>query len=108
MKANNQRFLIFVVCLALALPMFLAACSSTQTAGEQLDDAGITAHVKAKLAADGDINPFNIDVDTVDGVVTLNGKVAKVEAKTKAGQLARETDGVRRVNNLIQVGDSSM
>jgi hyperosmotically inducible protein len=108
MKTNNKLSLVYVVCLALALTMFMGACKSTQTAGEQLDDAGITAQVKAKLAADGDINPFNIDVDTVDGVVTLNGKVAKAEAKTKAGQLARETDGVRRVNNLIQVGDSSM
>lgn len=106
MKANNKRSLVTVICLALSLVMFLGACSSTQTAGEQIDDAGITARVKAKLAADGDINPFNIDVDTVDGIVTLNGKVAKAEAKSKAGELARDTDGVRRVNNLIQVGDS--
>ncbi|HEX2641821.1 MAG TPA: BON domain-containing protein [Thermoanaerobaculia bacterium] len=97
------------VCLmmAFALALTLGACSSTKTAGEQLDDAGITAKVKAKLTADGDINPFNIDVDTNEGVVTLTGKVAKEEARTKAERYARDTDGVKRVNNLITVGDSS-
>jgi osmotically-inducible protein OsmY len=85
----------------------LAACSSTQTAGTQVDDAAITAAVKAKLATDGDINPFNIDVDTNEGVVTLQGRVEKSEARSKAETLARETDGVRRVVNLIRVGDQS-
>jgi osmotically-inducible protein OsmY len=56
--------------------------------------------------ADGDINPFNIDVDTNEGVVTLQGRVEKEEARTKAEQLARETDGVRRVINLVKVGDN--
>ena len=76
-------------------------------AGTQVDDAAITASVKAKLAADGDINPFNIDVDTNEGVVTLQGRVDKEEARTKAEQLARETDGVKRVINLVKVGDRS-
>lgn len=108
MKKHNALTGV-VLCLVLAFTvMGLAACSSTQTAGEQIDDAGITAKVKAKLAADGDINPFNIDVDTVDGVVTLTGKVSQADARSKAEQLARDTDGVKRVNNLITVGDSSM
>lgn len=94
-----------LVCFALAILLALGACSSTQTVGTQVDDAAITASVKAKLAADGDINPFNIDVDTNEGVVTLQGRVDKEEARTKAEQLARETDGVRRVINLVKVGD---
>jgi len=85
----------------------LVACSSTQTAGTQIDDATITATVKAKIAADGDINPFNIDVDTNEGVVTLQGRVEKTAARSKAEELARQTDGVRRVINLIRVGDQT-
>jgi hyperosmotically inducible periplasmic protein len=95
-----------VIGLALVLALVLGACSSTRTVGTQVDDAGITAKVKAKLAADGDINPFNIDVDTNEGVVTLQGRVAKDEARIKAEQLARDTDGVRRVINLVKVGDN--
>ena len=39
------------------------------------------------------------------GVVTLQGRVEKEEGRVKAEQLARETDGVRRVINLVKVGD---
>lgn len=104
---NHKLSRISVVFLVLVVVLSLAACSSTRTVGTQVDDAAITAHVKAKLAADGDINPFNIDVDTNEGVVTLQGRVKKEEARTKAERLARETDGVRRVINLVKVGDQS-
>lgn len=96
-----------LVCFTLAILLALGACSSTRTPGTQVDDAAITAAVKAKLAADMDVNPFNIDVDTNEGVVTLQGRVEKQEARDKAEQLARETDGVRRVINLVKVGDNS-
>lgn|SRR5689334_9799221 len=106
MNRNHLLLRLSVVCLALVLALSLSACSSTKTTGTQVDDAAITAKVKAKLAADGDINPFNIDVDSNEGVVTLQGRVAKEEARTKAEQLARDTDGVTRVINLIKVGDN--
>jgi len=106
MNRNHLLLRLSVVCLVLVMAMALGACSSTKTAGSQVDDAAITAKVKAKLAADGDINPFNIDVDSNEGVVTLQGRVAKEEARTKAEQLARDTDGVTRVINLIKVGDN--
>ena len=106
MNRNHLLLRLSVVCLALVMTLALGACSSTKTTGTQVDDAAITAKVKAKLAADGDINPFNIDVDSNEGVVTLQGRVAKEEARTKAEQLARDTDGVTRVINLIKVGDN--
>ena len=105
---NRNWTKIPVVLLALvALLAVAAGCSSTQTTGQQVDDASITAAVKAKLTADGDINPFNIDVDTNDGVVTLQGQVAKAEARSKAEEHARDTEGVTRVINLITVGDQN-
>jgi osmotically-inducible protein OsmY len=107
MKRNNWLLRVPVVVLALVMALAVVGCASTQTAGTQVDDAAITAAVKAKLVADGDINPFNIDVDTNEGVVTLQGRVEKEEARSKAEQLARETDGVRRVINLVKVGDQS-
>ena len=64
----------------------------------------ITAKIKSKLAADGDINPFNIDVDSVrGGYVTLSGTVAKASAKEAAEQHARNTAGVKEVKNEIKV-----
>ena len=104
---NKMTLRASLVCFTLAMLLALGACKSTSTPGTQVDDAAITAAVKAKLATDGDTNPFNIDVDTNEGVVTLQGRVEKEEARTKAEQLARETDGVRRVINLVKVGDQT-
>jgi hyperosmotically inducible protein len=71
--------------------------------GPVLDDAAITASIKAKLIADPEVKAFQIDVDTVDGRVALNGKVASAEQRAEAEDLARGTQGVRQVVNLIQV-----
>jgi hyperosmotically inducible protein len=71
-----------------------------------VDDAFITTKIKSKLTVSGDVNPFNIDVDTQNGVVTLSGRVTKPEAKAAAERIARETEGVREVHNNITVGES--
>jgi hyperosmotically inducible periplasmic protein len=75
------------------------------SAGEMVDDGTITAKVKAKLAASAEINPFNVDVATAQGVVTLMGRVKTAAQKAEAERIARETDGVRDVRNLLAVGD---
>ena len=103
MNRNQWMLRVPVICLALILALSLGACSSTKSPGTKVDDAAITAKIKAKLAADGDINPFNIDVDTNLGEVVLQGVVKKEETRRKAGQYARDTDGVVRVRNLIKV-----
>jgi hyperosmotically inducible protein len=88
---------------AVVLAVVATACSSTRSAGRQLDDGAITTKINAKLAADPDINPFNIDVDTLNGVVTLRGEVEKEMARTAAERLARDTDGVLEVRNDIRL-----
>jgi hyperosmotically inducible periplasmic protein len=75
------------------------------TGGQMADDATITAKVKAKLAASAEINPFNVDVATSQGVVSLVGRVKTEEQKAEAERIARETEGVRGVRNLLEVGD---
>jgi osmotically-inducible protein OsmY len=91
-----------VVLLALTL---LAGCSTPQPARTPVDDTAITASIKAKLAADGDLNPFDIDVTTNHGVVTLQGRVKNEEAKVKAERYASAANGVVRIVNLVKVGD---
>ncbi len=68
-----------------------------------LDDAAVSAKVKARLLADPDVNAFHIDVDTIDGRVTLNGKVERAFQREEAERLAERTEGVREVVNLLQV-----
>jgi hyperosmotically inducible protein len=68
-----------------------------------LDDADITARVKARLIADPEIRSLQIDVDTVDGRVSLNGKLASAAQRDEAVKLAAHTPGVRQVVSLLQV-----
>jgi hyperosmotically inducible protein len=68
-----------------------------------MDDASITAKVKAKLIADPEVTALNIDVDTLDGRVTLSGKVASADQKAEAEKLASHTEGVKEIVNMIQV-----
>jgi len=103
MNRNQWMLRVPVICLVLILALSLGACSSTKSPGQKVSDAEITTKIKAKLAADGDINPFNIDVDTNLGEVVLQGVVKKEDTRRKAEQYARDTDGVVRVRNLIKV-----
>jgi hyperosmotically inducible periplasmic protein len=89
----------------LAVVMLLAACQSTtgRTLGENIDDAGITTTVKAKLAAEKIATLTRIDVDTNHGVVALNGTVQSESMKVRAEQIARQVKGVRDVINNLRV-----
>jgi hyperosmotically inducible periplasmic protein len=89
----------------LMLMVVLSACSSMsgKTLGENVDDASITASVKAKLAAEKIATVTRIDVDTNQGVVALNGTVQSEAMRTRAGQVARDVKGVRDVVNNLRV-----
>ena len=71
-----------------------------RSAGQALNDATITARIKAKLLAD---KVTGTDVDTTDGAVTITGTVASDEQKALAEKHARETDGVRSVKNELVI-----
>ncbi|MEP7244683.1 MAG: BON domain-containing protein [Gammaproteobacteria bacterium] len=66
------------------------------------DDA-ITAAVRSRLGTNPALKPFNLAVDTHDGVVTLRGQVAKVEQRNYAQSDARAVKGVKSVANLLTV-----
>ena len=78
----------------------IAACSST--------NMGITTKVKAKLAADPVVKAHQINVDTNGSVVTLTGNIDSAEAKERALALARETEGVTQVRDMISVRTSEV
>ena len=99
---NNRWNLLPVVFIVVAV--LAVGCRSTtgQSLGQNIDDKTITATVKAKLVADRAKNLTAVDVDTNAGVVYLTGFVDTAQQKAEAEQLARSTDGVKRVvNNLM-------
>jgi hyperosmotically inducible protein len=76
---------------------------SDLSTGEEITDATITAKVKAALISDTVVKARDIDVDTIDGVVTLTGIVETDSEKRQAETLARGCEGVRAVRNQLEV-----
>ena len=100
-----MRAVAKTIALMLVLVLAAGACQSMtgKTAGQNVDDASITASVKSKLVADKAANLTRVDVDTNDGTVYLNGTVDSPEQKAKAEQLAWQAQGVKSVVNNLQV-----
>jgi hyperosmotically inducible protein len=89
----------------LFLTLVLGGCQATtgRTAGQTVDDSTITAAVKGRLAQDKLSSLARIDVDTNNGVVSLNGTVQSTEQRSRAEQVAGGVSGVKRVINNLQV-----
>ena len=71
--------------------------------GAAITDAAITSAVKSKFLADSTVKGLRIDVDTSNGMVTLNGNVATRAEADKAMTIARNTDGVKGVHDNLTV-----
>jgi hyperosmotically inducible protein len=76
---------------------------AAQQTRRALSDGGLTAKIKAKMALDDVVKALDVDVDTSGTVVTVSGRVRTEVERQRAVRLARETDGVTRVVDRIQV-----
>ncbi len=83
------------------------AATGQQTAGEAaVDDAVVTAKVKARLVEDEVTKAYRINVETFKGTVQLSGSVASEEARSRATELAKNVGGVKDVKNSLQIRKS--
>ena len=76
----------------------LAAADKNPVTDDTLNDK-----VKIKLAGDTEVKGGALGIDVKGGVVTLTGKVETEKQKNKAEKLARKVNGVKSVQNQIQV-----
>jgi len=108
MKSTILNPILFSLVL---VPPVVSAGTGVSTAaesvGEYVDDATITASVKAKLTADKAANFARIGVETANNVVSLTGEVASTDQKERAEALAKQVDGVKRVNNKLRIKERS-
>jgi len=84
----------------------IAGCtvfSGRETAGEYVDDATVTTKVNAQIVSESSLKSSQINVETMQDVVQLSGFVDSAKAKERAGEIARNVDGVRSVRNNIIV-----
>ncbi len=77
------------------------------TANLQQSDAWITAKIQAQYFVDAEVKGRDIDVDTANGVVTLRGSVDNDAERRQAVMMARNTEGVREVNDQLTVNATS-
>ena len=88
---------------ALLVQPVVAAQPQPPTAGEYIDDAAITARIKAKYVESKTVNASTVSVETQNGEVILSGFAKNSEEKTQAEALARQVKGVREVKNALEV-----
>lgn len=112
---NLRRKVMGVVALA-SLAIALAGCEDQSAekmgktidqtvgkAGDVLGDATITMKVKMALAREPDLKALQMNVDTADGVVTLNGTVDSQQSSEKAAAITQRVEGVKGVVNRLVV-----
>jgi osmotically-inducible protein OsmY len=80
-----------------------AVVRGQETAGSYVDDASVTAAVKAKFVEDKTVDAAAIKVETLNGTVQLSGFAKSNAEKAQAEYLARNTKNVRQVQNTIAV-----
>ena len=113
----NFRYVMAVLVTAAALlapGLCLQAADSddqkqkggSETMGEKIDEAAITTKVKMKLMGNRATSALKTSVDTTDGVVTLTGTAKTAAEKELATKLAEEVDGVKTVNNQMQINET--
>jgi hyperosmotically inducible protein len=96
-----------ILAAALLVPVFsFAEDTSTDTAGQYLDDAAITTKVKASFAEDKSVKGRDISVRTDHGVVDLTGTVGSVKESERATALATNVKSVKAVHNNLKVNSN--
>lgn len=102
MKMNPAIFMKTLLCCVLVLLVgtSFAGASSRKTG---LQDTWLTSKTKIALAADERVKGSQVSVETAKSVVTLRGKVDSDNARDAALQVARGVEGVKKVNNDLQV-----
>lgn len=80
---------------------YAAAVADNQK--RMLQDAVITARVKAALLADRGLQSLAISVETYEGQVRLSGFLKAPELVSRAGRVSAAVTGVRSVHNNLSV-----
>jgi len=102
----NARTTFVALATALAALTVLPGCAVTrgqESVGAYVDDATITASVKAKFVENKQVDAAMIKVETLNGEVMLSGFAKNMDEKAAAESIARDTKGVKSVKNQIAV-----
>ncbi len=94
---NKKSWPKYALLAAVALSLPIAAYANSRP------DAWITMKAKTALYLAGDVKGTAINVDTINGRVTLNGTVSDEKEKARAAEEVNKIEGVSDVRNLLRV-----
>jgi osmotically-inducible protein OsmY len=75
----------------------------SETVGDKIDDASITAEVKSSLLSHHSTSALKTSVATTDGVVTLTGIAKNAAEKSLVTKLVTDINGVTSVINNMTI-----
>jgi hyperosmotically inducible protein len=112
-RGSGKSFtaLVLVVVVLGAAYFFISRNASVQSAfhfvKESTQDATTTSRVRTALLLSKNVSPFDINVQTTQAEVTLNGQVPSEQVKAVAGAIALDTSGVKEVHNNLGINPST-
>jgi hypothetical protein len=95
-----------VVVLLLTVPACALFRAQEAATTGYVGDSTITARVKTALIKDPRIQASEIDVQTYQGRVTLNGVVDSAAMAERALEVARATPGVRTIDDKLTLASA--
>jgi hyperosmotically inducible protein len=102
----NTRY-VLALCTALVVggALLTGSANALGKADEKtpINDSWLTSKTKIALFADARVKGSEINVETIQGVVMIRGKVDSDTAKQAAEGIAKGIDGVKSVKNDLQV-----
>ncbi len=108
-KSAGKPILILILVLILGGGIYYAYTRNASFRGafhnvkESAQDAATTSRVRTALVLSKRVSPFDINVETVQGEVTLTGQVPSDEVKIVAGAIVQDTSGVKQVHNDLGI-----
>jgi osmotically-inducible protein OsmY len=84
----------------------VSAARQERSVGNALDDVGIRTKLEARLAQQSTGLFLRVSTTVIEGRVLLAGRVDEPETRLDATRIAWSVEGVRRVDNDIEVRDT--
>ena len=98
------------LCLGLSVTAtLLTGCKGDQysrSTGEYIDDKALAYRVSGALHDNAEYKFSSVDVKSFRGTIQLSGFVNTQEQKTRAGEIAKQVQGVQNVENNVTVKDN--
>ena len=102
MSLLSHRLASFALLVLLAISGTAAATAEAGQIGA-VKDGWLVMKVHSEMLDEDILSGSDIDVDVKDGVVTLQGTVPSEAARSRALEVARKNDGVKKVVDQLKI-----